>query len=67
LRRDGKPDGGMFLSWDMRNGKFPWIMRPELVIALRMFRTRDRELLYSGEATIEDAPTLSEGAVSQYL
>lgn len=67
LRRDGKPRWWHvpFLGYE-KGGKFPWIMRPELVIAFEnVFGQDDRELLYSGEATIEDTPTLSEGAVSQ--
>ena len=67
LRRDGKPRWWHvpFLGYE-KGGKFPWIMRPELVTAFeKVFGKDDYELTYSGEATIEDVPTLAEGTVSQ--
>lgn len=67
LRRDGKPRWWHvpFLGYE-KSGRFPWIMRPELVMAFeKVFGQVNSELAYSGEITIEDAHTLSEGTVSQ--
>ncbi len=49
-----------------KRGKFPWIMRPELVIAFEVIcGQEDSELDYSGEISLEETPSLSEGTVSQ--
>lgn len=67
LRRDGKPRWWHvpFLGYE-KAGRFPWIMRPELVIAFeKVFGQTDSELVYSGEMTIVDTSTLPEGTVSQ--
>jgi 5-methylcytosine-specific restriction protein A len=67
LRKDGTPRWWHvpFLGYE-KAGRFPWIMRPELIIAFEeVFGRNDSELVYSGEITIEDTPALSEGAVNQ--
>lgn len=67
LRRDGKPRWWHvpFLGYE-KAGKFPWIMRPELVIAFEeVFGQSNTELVYSEEITIEDISSLSEGTVRQ--
>ncbi len=49
LRRDGKPRWWHvpFLGYE-KTGRFPWIMRPELVIAFEeVFGQDDTELVYS--------------------
>jgi 5-methylcytosine-specific restriction protein A len=67
LRRNGKPRWWHvpFLGYD-NGGSFPWIMRPELVIAFEnLFDSDESEFVDSGEITIEDTPLLHEGTVSQ--
>ena len=67
LNRSGKPRWWHvpFLGYE-KGSNFPWIMRPELVIAFeQVFGQSDSEFEYPGEITIEDNTTLSEGAVSQ--
>lgn len=67
LRRDGKPRWWHvpFLGYE-KAGRFPWIMRPELVIAFEeVFGQSDTEFVCSGEITIEDTSSLSEGTVRQ--
>jgi len=67
LRRDGKPRWWHvpFLGYE-KAGNFPWIMRPELVIAFEeVFGQSNTELVYSEEITIEDISSLSEGTVRQ--
>ncbi len=69
LRRDGKPRWWHipFLGYES-GGRFPWIMRPDLVMAFdTIYGQGNTELLYSGELTNEDSPHLHEGAVSQVL
>lgn len=67
LRRNGKPRWWHvpFLGYE-KAGRFPWIMRPELVIAFEeVFGQSDTEFVCSGEITIEDTSSLSEGTVRQ--
>ncbi|AUS95485.1 HNH endonuclease [Clostridium thermosuccinogenes] len=67
LRKDGKPRWWHvpFLGYE-KGGKFPWIMRPELVNAFEeVFGQSDTESVYSGEIIIEDITSLPEGTVSQ--
>lgn len=45
-------------------GKFPWIMRPELVLAYEdVFGRSEIELVDSGELAVEEITSLPEGAV----
>lgn len=69
LRSNGKPRWWHvpFLGYE-RGGKFPWIMRPELAMAFeKVFSTNSANFNWSGEITLEDAPNLSEGALTQIL
>lgn len=69
LRKDGKPRWWHvpFLGYESE-GRFPWIMRPDLVMAFdNIFGQDESELIFSGELTIEDTPLLHEGTVSQVL
>lgn len=53
-----------FLGYEKR-GKFPWIMRPELVMAFdTIFESNpDSKLVFMGEISTEEKPVYSEGAV----
>lgn len=67
LRKEGKPRWWhvLFLGYE-KEGRFPWIMRPELAIAFEeVFGEGDTEFIYSDETTFEEVPSLSEGSVSQ--
>jgi len=67
LRKDGKPRWWHvpFLGYE-KSGRFPWIMRPELVIACEeIFGQNDTEFVYSVEVSREDVSSLTEGTVRQ--
>ena len=67
LTKDGKPRWWHvpFLGYE-KAGMFPWIMRPELVIAFeKVFGQSDIEFVYSDEITAEDTLLLPEGVVRQ--
>ena len=67
LGRNGKPRWWHvpFLGYE-KDGRFPWIMRPELVMAFeQIYDHDDSELVYSGEIPVEEVPVLSEGTVNQ--
>jgi len=67
LRSDGKPRWWHvpFLGYE-KGGRFPWIMRPELVMAFeRVYDPVDTDLVYAEEISPERAITLSEGTLSQ--
>lgn len=67
IRGDGKPRWWHvpFLGYE-KAGRFPWIMRPELVIAFEeVFGQSDTEFVYSVEINIENTPSLYEGTVKQ--
>lgn len=54
-----------FLGYD-RSGRFPWIMRPELIIAFEeVFGRSKAELVYSCELAVEETTSLPEGTVVQ--
>lgn len=67
LRKDGKPRWWHvpFLGYK-KGGKFPWIMRPELVIAFEeVFGQSDTDVVYAEEISVDEIPSLSEGMVRQ--
>ena len=64
LREDGTPRWWHvpFLGYE-NGGRFPWIMRPQLVIAFEdLSGLSESELIYSGEVTVEESATLPEGS-----
>ena len=69
LRDTGEPRWWhvLFLGYYRDDGKFQWIMRPELVMAFEtIFRPEESgAALHSGEMPPQDASTLSEGTTKQ--
>ena len=71
LRSDGGPRWWhiFFLGYETRDKGFPWIMRPELVIAFEQLFpiANNAELVSTEQTNLQDQYSLPDGAVSQVL